>query len=71
MENKSGFVQELGELLREYTGGRTGVQYLEYSKDPDGFEAVTICFDSGHDRTINVTGDSIIAIIRDVTKALF
>lgn len=71
MENKAGFVQELGELLAAHTADRTGVKSLEYSVDPDGFEAVTIVFDNGYARTTNVTGDSCIAIMRRVAKLLW
>ena len=71
MEDKAGFVRELGKLLAERTADRTGVKKLEYSVDPNGFEAVTIVFDSGYARTANVTGDSCIAIMRRVAKLLW
>jgi hypothetical protein len=43
---------------------------MSYDKDNDGFEAVTIDFGKGHSRTVNVTGDSCIAIMHDVYRAL-
>lgn len=69
-EDKAGFVQELGELLANYTSDRTGVKCMEYTEDRDGFEAVTVYFANGKERTINVTGDSCLGIMNDVYKAL-
>ena len=67
-ENKRDFVRELGELLRRYS--REGIAGLTYDKDSDGFEAVTIRFGNDYEKTVNVTGDSVIAILSDVYKAL-
>lgn len=69
-ENKAGFVQELGELLANYTADRTGVKCMEYTEDRDGFEAVTIYFDNGAERSVNVTGDSCLGIMDDLHAAL-
>lgn len=69
-ENKAGFVQELGELIADYAGGRTGVTAMEYLEDSDGFEAVTIYFAGGDEDTVNVTGDSIVQIAADITERL-
>lgn len=67
-ENKAGFVQELGELLAEYS--REDIAGMNYDKDSDGFEAVTIRYTNGYEKTANVTGDSVIGILSDVYKAL-
>ena len=67
-ENKADFVRELGELLRRYS--REEIVRMSYDKDSDGFEAVTIDFGKGQSRTVNVTGDSCIAIMHDVYRAL-
>ena len=69
-ENKAGFVRELGELLANYTKDRTGVKSMEYTEDRDGFEAVTIYFDNGAERSVNVTGDSCLGIVDDLHEAL-
>lgn len=68
MENKAQFVAELGDLLSLHS--RAGVRWLKYYKDPDGFEAVTILFINGTTKTVNVTADSCIAIMKDVAKAI-
>lgn len=67
-ENKADFVRELGELLRRYS--REDVESLTYDMDNDGFEAVTIRYDNGYEKSRNVTGDSVIGILSDVYKAL-
>lgn len=68
MENKAQFVAELGDLLSLHS--RAGVRWLKYYKDSDGFEAVDILFKSGAVKTINVTADSCIAIMKDIAKAI-
>lgn len=67
-ENKRDFVRKLGELLRRYS--REDIAALTYHMDDDGFEAVTIRFGNGYEKTVNVTCDSVIAIMQDVYKAL-
>lgn len=67
-ENKRDFVRELGELLRRYS--REDIEALTYDRDNDGFEAVTILYKNGCEKTVNVTCDSVIAIMTDVYKAL-
>lgn len=68
MENKAQFVAELGDLLSLHS--REGIRWLKYHKYSDGFEAVDILFESGAVKTVNVTGDSVIAIMKDIAKAL-
>ena len=49
---------------------REDIAGMNYEKDSDGFEAVTIRFTNGYEKTANVTGDSCIAIMADVYKAM-
>ena len=67
-DHKADFVTALGKNLRE--NSREEIFGLTYDKDPDGFEAVTILYTNGCTRTVNVTGDSCIAIMQDVAKAI-
>lgn len=68
LEDKAGFVRELGALLAKYS--REDIAALTYHMDEDGFEAVTIRFGNGYEKTVNVTCDSVIKIMQDVCKAL-
>ena len=67
-EMKPEFVSGLGMLLRLYS--RVPVRGLTYDKDADSFEAVTIEFEDGSSRTVNVTADSVLAIMHDLYRAL-
>lgn len=67
-ENKQAFVEGLGVILATFS--REEIVRMSYDKDSDGFEAVTIDFGKGQSRTVNVTGDSCIAIMHDVYRAL-
>ncbi len=67
-ENKAGFTEALGTILAAFS--REDIAGMTYVKDEDGFEAVIIRFTDGHERTVNVTADSCIAIMADVYKAL-
>jgi hypothetical protein len=67
-DSKADFVAALGAALRDHS--REEIFGLTYDKDPDGFEAVTILYTNGCTRTVNVTGDSCIAIMQDVAKAI-
>lgn len=66
-ENKAMFVKALGAALAY---SRESIADLDYIVDSDGFEGVTIIFANGDERTIDVTGDSCIAIMHDVYRAL-
>lgn len=66
-ENKAMFVKALGAALAY---SRESIADLDYIEDSDGFEGVTIIFSNGDERTIDVTGDSCIAIMHDVYRAL-
>jgi hypothetical protein len=43
---------------------------MAYHQDTDGFEAVEIGFDDGSTHTVNVTADSVLAIMTDVARVL-
>ena len=57
------FVQQFSDLLR--SGRRTGVERLELSDDGN---LVTICFEGGGRREVNVECDSEAALILDVIR---
>ena len=67
-ENKQAFVRELGELLKKYS--REAVRELVYFEDNNRFEAVEIIYEDGHRRTVNVTADSVAAIMKDIARAM-
>jgi len=67
-ENKQAFVSELGELLKKYS--REVVSELVYFEDSDRFEAVEIIYEDGHRRTVNVTADSVVAVMKDIARAM-
>ena len=67
-ENKAAFTAELGALLAKYS--REDIAALTYHMDDDGFEAVTIRYGNGYEKSRNVTGDSVIGILSGVYKAL-
>ena len=58
----------LGHLANALAFTRTGVDHLEYKGGED--EYVIIHFDNGYAQQIDVTGDSGVAMMRDVLKAL-
>jgi hypothetical protein len=64
---KSSFVAELGRVLRNYT--RTDVMSLLYSAEGSE-EYVEILFINHYTKKICVTGDSCLAIMHDVYRAL-
>lgn len=67
-ENKQAFVSELGELLKKYS--REAVRELVYFEDSNRFEAVEIIYEDGHSRTVNVTADSVVAVMKDIARAM-
>ena len=67
-ENKQAFAEIMGAVFRNYTN--EPVDGISYTRDDDGFEAVTINFEDGTERTLNVTEKSCLAIMQDVYKAL-
>ncbi|MDE5619328.1 MAG: hypothetical protein K2O29_01655 [Ruminococcus sp.] len=67
MENKKKFIEELGTILMMYS--REEVEKLEYIKN-DGVELVCIIYTNGYKKCVNIWGDSCIAVISDVYKAM-
>lgn len=67
MENKTKFVDQLGILLLMYS--REKIKKLEYIRK-DETELVEITYINRHKRCIDITGDSYIAIMSDIYKAL-
>ena len=68
IENKVDIVAELSVLLRMTRRGE-GMQ-LVYKQKPDGEERVEIYYDGKRYKSVNVSADSGIALIRDVIKDL-
>lgn len=66
MENKEEIVARLKLLLMATRAGA----YIEKMTLSDDEKKVQIMFDSGCTRDVNIAGDSGIAIIKDVVKAL-
>ena len=67
MENKEKFIEELGRILMMYS--REEIEKLEYiMKDSEEF--VCIIYMNGYKKYVNVWGDSCIAIMSDVYKAM-
>ena len=67
MENKKKFIEELGVLLLMYS--REEVEKLEYI-NRDSEELVRITYTNGYKKYVNVWGDSCIAIMSDIYKAM-
>ncbi len=67
MENKKKFIEGLGTLLMMYS--RENVEKLEYIKK-DSEELVCITYVNGYKKYVNVCGDSCIAIMKDIYKAM-
>ena len=66
---KSAFVSEFGELLKKHDD-RNNIKSFEYFVVDSCIEILTITFENGHQKGIDVTGDSIIALTHDIYKAL-
>ncbi len=67
MENKKKFIEELGVLLMIYS--REEVEKFEYIRE-DSEELVCITYMNGYKKYVNIWGDSCIAIMSDVYKAM-
>ena len=67
-ENKELFCVKLGELIGRYTRN-IEVEKIEYLKD-DYRELAVIHFINGYTKKVCITGDSCLAIMKDVYKAL-
>lgn len=66
---KQKFVEDIGAAFALHDE-QFDIDYMEYDCDRDGFEAVTIYFEGGGRKTINVTGDSCVGILKDIARAL-
>ena len=66
MENKRRFVEELGTVLLMYS--REKVNELKYVRDGSDEFVEIIC--TNYRKRIDITGDSCIAIMNDVYRAL-
>ena len=69
MENKQMVLLYLRDALR-YTRAGSDVLCLEHNKTESGCEMVIIHFKSGFTKTVDVTADSGLAVMKDVLKAL-
>lgn len=67
IEDKKLFVSNLGWLLSQT---RNQVKACEYYQFEDGDEIVNIFFTNGYTKTVNVSADSYVAIVKDVAKEL-
>lgn len=68
MENKKQFIQDLSDVFTKYTYN-TSVEKMEYFRPGKIYdEEVVITFDGGWTRTVNVSWDSINAMVRDIVK---
>ena len=67
MENKKKFVEKLGAILMMYS--REEVKKFEYVRKEDE-EFVCITYINGYKKYVNIWGDSCIAIMSDIYKAM-
>lgn len=66
MEDKKGFVEDLGYLLNKHY---RGIESMEYFKPGEEYnEEVVITYRGGYQQTVNVTMDSIATILRDIAR---
>ena len=68
MEDKKGFVEDLGDLLGKYFVDVEGMKYFKPGKEYG--EEVVITYKSGYQQTVNVSRDSILAILRYIARDL-
>ena len=68
MEDKKGFVEDLGNLLSKYFVEIEGMEYFKPGKEYD--EEVVITYTAGYQQTVNVSRDSIPAIFQDIARDL-
>ena len=68
MEDKKGFVEDLGDLLGKYFVDVEDMEYFKPGKEYD--EEVVITYKSGYQQTVNVSRDSIPAIFQDIARDL-
>lgn len=70
MEDKKGFTKDLSNLLR--SDDRSGVKSITYEMDNEKqLEIVTIKYDGGSTAKINVTCNSLGAILKEVVREVY
>lgn len=70
-ENKKLFVSALESALIMYSREKIAkLEYVPHNEAWSGLDTVDIRFANGHRKVINVTGDSCIAIMQDIARAL-
>ena len=68
MEDKKGFTEGLSSLLSKHC---IDIESLEYFKPGNVYnEEVVVTYFGGYQQTINVSADSIPAMLRDIAKRL-
>lgn len=66
---KKHFIEELGDLCCKYNVG--GVFAMKYERNEEtGEETVTVGFMGGGAEVVNVTADSLPAMVRDIFKVI-
>ena len=68
MEDKKGFVEDLGDLLGKYFVEIEDMEYFKPGKEYD--EEVVITYRGGYQQTANVSRDSILEILRYIARDL-
>ena len=68
MEDKKGFVENLGNLLSKYCVEIKGMEYFKPGKEYN--EEVVITYAGGYQQTVDVYMDSIPAIFQDIARDL-
>lgn len=66
-ENKKMFISTVENALMLYS--RENIASLEYWVC-NGNEYITVKYTTGHEKTINITGDSCLGIMQDLYRAL-
>ena len=66
MEDKKGFVEDLGNLISKYCVDIEGMEYFKPGNEYN--EEVVITYVDGYQQTIDVHMDSILAILQDIAK---
>lgn len=68
-ENKKEFIRDLETALILYS--RENIKGLEYWVScSNGAEYITVKYTTGYEKTINITGDSCLAIMKDLYNAM-
>lgn len=70
MNEDKRLICELFADVLKLTRAGSDIDVIQYMKTPDGIELASIWFMNGAEKTVNVTCDSGIAMIRDIARAL-